>query len=59
MEQVRVIHVGSHAGRSAGYEESIPVETAAQLILDGAVVPATVPEAAKAGVDKDTAATKR
>lgn len=48
-----------HQGSKPGDTISVSASDAKRLIAGGIAVPATVPEAKKAGVDSDLAATKR
>lgn len=46
-------------GKRPGDQIDVDPATAKRLIAGGIAVPSTVPEAKKAGVDEDAAATKR
>lgn len=58
-DTVRLTLSAHHAGKKPGDEIDADTATAKRLIGGGIARPATVPEAKKAGVDKDMAATKQ
>lgn len=59
METVSITHVGTHGGKAPGDREDVSVDRARILVVAGAAVYSTVPDAKVAGADPDSAATKR
>lgn len=58
-DNVKVQLAAHHQGHKPGDELELEPVEARRLIAAGVAVPATVPEAKRAGVDPDQAATKR